>query len=191
MKSKIKAILLATLIIISVCFIAWAVGLVIPRYLFVAVLLLYGIYLIYRMLNPKKRYYFVSYVHAKGFGVSILWTQGYLIRKEAEAFINQEYFEGKDSIAILYYREISKDEYDAQRKGLKMTESEILSKLKSGDKFTGHNGAFTGIVAPLSFHGDNMMVECRKDGCTWKEDWDVLTTVWGFGRGDYEFIKEE
>lgn len=69
-----------------------------------------------------------------------------------------------------------------------MTESEILLHLKSCDKFTGRNGAFTGIVTPLSFHGDDMIVECQKDGCTWKEDWDLLTTVWGFERGDYYFI---
>lgn len=116
MTSKIKAILLATLIVISACFIVWTLGLVIPRYLFTALLLLYGIYLIYRVLNPKKRYYFVSYAHNRGFGALSIGTQGFLIRKEAEEFINQENFGGMGSIAIIYYREISKDEYDAQRK---------------------------------------------------------------------------
>ena len=71
---------------------------------------------------------------------------------------------------------------------MNMSELEILLKLKSGDKFTGYNGAFTGIVTPFSFHGDDMIVECDKDGCVWKEDWDVLTTVWGFENGDYKFI---
>lgn len=69
-----------------------------------------------------------------------------------------------------------------------MNESVIILKLKSGDQFTGRNGAFAGIVTPSSFHGDDMIVECQKDGCTWKEEWDVLATVMGFENGDYVFI---
>lgn len=71
-----------------------------------------------------------------------------------------------------------------------MTKSEILSKLKSLNKFTGYSGAFMGTVIPLSFHDDYMIVECRKGRRKWKEKWDVLITIWGFESGDYKFIKE-
>lgn len=125
MKDKIECMIVATLIVLfvctlvflSVCFIAWAVGLAITRYLLTSVLLIYAIYIIYRAMNPKHRYYFVSYVHAKGFGALSLRTQGYLVRKEAEAFINQENFGGTDSIVILYYKELSKKEYEVRMKG--------------------------------------------------------------------------
>lgn len=69
-----------------------------------------------------------------------------------------------------------------------MTEYEISLRLRSGHKFTGRNGAFSGTVTPISFNGNTMIVECQKDGCIWKEEWDVLTTVWGFDKGYYEFI---
>lgn len=124
MKDKIECMIVATLIVLfvctlvflSVCFIAWAVGLVITRYLLTSALLIYAIYTIYRVMNPKRRYYFVSYAHAKGFGALSLSVKGYFVRKEVEAFIDQELFEGNGLITVLYYKELSQKEFKAQKK---------------------------------------------------------------------------
>lgn len=70
-----------------------------------------------------------------------------------------------------------------------MNQEEIIKRLKGGDKFTGRNGAFTGIVTPLIFadKANMLVVECEKDGCKFQEDWILLHVIWGFQNGDYAF----
>nr|DAQ16809.1 MAG TPA: hypothetical protein [Caudoviricetes sp.] len=47
-----------------------------------------------------------------------------------------------------------------------MNQEEIIKRLKEGNKFTGRNGAFTGIVTPLIYadKANMLVVECEKDG---------------------------
>lgn len=67
-------------------------------------------------------------------------------------------------------------------------EKDTIQKLREKNTFTGKNGAFTGLVTPLSFKDNEMKVTCQKDGSSWCEEWDLQYTVWGFERGDYQFI---
>lgn len=73
-----------------------------------------------------------------------------------------------------------------------MTQEEIIARLKKGDKFTGQNGAFNGIITPLEVSDDgmNMKVSLNNcDGMVWEEDWDDnIYTIYGFQTGDYRFI---
>lgn len=54
MKNKIECLITSILIVLSFVFITWAIGLIIPRYWITIAFLVYGIYLIYGILNPKK-----------------------------------------------------------------------------------------------------------------------------------------
>lgn len=73
---------------------------------------------------------------------------------------------------------------------INMNQEEIIKRLKEGNKFTGRNGAFTGIVTPLIYadKANMLVVECEKDGCKFQDDWILLHTIWGFQNGDYVFI---
>ena len=72
------------------------------------------------------------------------------------------------------------------------TEEEIIARLKRGDKFTGKNGAFSGIMTPLEISDDGMTMKVQLnncDGMIWEETWDDnIYTIYGFQTGDYEFI---
>lgn len=61
MKNKIECMITSILIVLSFVFITWSIGFIIPRYWVTIAFLAYGIYLIYGILNPKKKYYFASY----------------------------------------------------------------------------------------------------------------------------------
>lgn len=61
MKNKIECLITSILIVLSFVFITWSIGFIIPRYWVTIAFLVYGIYLIYGILNPKKKYYFASY----------------------------------------------------------------------------------------------------------------------------------
>lgn len=70
-------------------------------------------------------------------------------------------------------------------------QEEILARLRNGDKFTGKNGCFTGIMTPLSIDENmHLRVLCEKDGCGWEEVWDddILYTLFAIENGDYYFI---
>lgn len=61
MKNKIECLITSILIVLSFVFITWSIGFIIPRYWITIAFLVYGIYLIYGILNPKKKYYLASY----------------------------------------------------------------------------------------------------------------------------------
>lgn len=54
MKNKIECLITSILIVLSFVFITWSIGFIIPRYWVTIAFLVYGIYLIYGILNPKK-----------------------------------------------------------------------------------------------------------------------------------------
>lgn len=54
MKNKIECLITSILIVLSFVFITWSIGFIIPRYWITIAFLVYGIYLIYGILNPKK-----------------------------------------------------------------------------------------------------------------------------------------
>lgn len=112
MGNKIKSIIIATLVVLSICFIVWSVGLIIPRYWLTAVLLIYCIYILYRVLNPKKKYYFVTYWFSNmGRGRIFIPCDKFRVC-DIEKDI-AKYF-GVENVIIDYYRQISKEEYEFQ-----------------------------------------------------------------------------
>lgn len=112
MKNKIECIVTAILVVLSSVFIIGAVGLILPRYWIMAIVQIYGVSLIYRILNPKKRFYFVTY-----------WLPG---GDRGRIFINCDKFRVHDvekdiasythseNVVIDYYMQISKEEYEYQ-----------------------------------------------------------------------------
>ncbi|MDD3038846.1 hypothetical protein [Bacteroides sp.] len=65
----------------------------------------------------KRKYYFVSYAYSKGFGNRTLFINDdvFLINEVSE-FIKENLIPESD-VVILYYKELSKEEYEAQTKG--------------------------------------------------------------------------
>ncbi|MCP3895666.1 MAG: hypothetical protein GY706_13715 [Bacteroides sp.] len=84
---------------------------------FIACTIIAGVYWLYRQMRPKKRYYFVSYTYGRGFGDCYIDVTGLFIRNDVEQFINNKLFNGAGSMVVLNYKEISKEEYEAQSKG--------------------------------------------------------------------------
>lgn len=73
-----------------------------------------------------------------------------------------------------------------------MSKEDIIARLRKGDKFTGQNGAFRGIMTPIELSDDAMTMKVRLnncDGMEWEETWDDnIYTIYGFQSGDYRFI---
>lgn len=112
MKNKIECLIIAVLIISSAVFIVCIIGLIIPRYWLTVILLIYGVYLIYRVLNPKKRYYFVTYWLPKGDrGRVFIACDKFRVRSIEEGIAQDK---GAENAVIDYYRQISKEEYECQ-----------------------------------------------------------------------------
>lgn len=71
---------------------------------------------------------------------------------------------------------------------------DILSKLKSGCIFTGRNSMdfslFNGVARCINIDSitNSISIECRRDGMTWKEEWEFDKTLMLFNKGDYYFI---
>lgn len=119
MKNKLITLLKAIGIMIALLIAAIITGIIINwsyyLHLFLIVCtIIVGVYWFYRQMRPKKRYYFVSYAHGRGFGACCINVTGLFIRKDVERFIKNEYFDSSDSIVILNYKELSKEEYEAQ-----------------------------------------------------------------------------
>lgn len=112
MKNKVKSIIVAILVVLSICFIVWAVGLIIPRYWLTAILLIYCIYILYRVLNPKTKYYFVTYWHSNiGRGRIFITCDRFRVC-DIEKDIAK--YNGVENAVIDYYKQISKEEYEYQ-----------------------------------------------------------------------------
>ncbi len=84
---------------------------------FTACTIIAGVYWLYRQMRPKKRYYFVLYSHGTGFGACYIHVTGLFICKDVVDFINNNFFNGDGSIVVLNYKEITKEENEAQLKG--------------------------------------------------------------------------
>ncbi len=84
---------------------------------FIACAIIAGVYWLYRQMRPKKRYYFVLYSHGRGFGACYINVTGLFICKDVVDFINNKFFNGDGHIVVLNYKEISKEENEAQLKG--------------------------------------------------------------------------
>ncbi|MCP4141293.1 MAG: hypothetical protein GY755_13585 [Chloroflexi bacterium] len=65
----------------------------------------------------KKRYYFVSYSHTRGFGACNVEYDGVFDRIKIGKIIREAYFKKDEMIVVLNYKEISKKEYDINIKG--------------------------------------------------------------------------
>lgn len=120
MKNKIECLLAAVLVVLSVMFIVGVVGLILPRYWITAIALVYCIYLLYRILNPKKRYYFVTYWLPRGDRGRVFIACDKFRVYDAEKDIAKD--RRTENAVIDYYKQISKEEYEYQT-GLKGTES--------------------------------------------------------------------
>lgn len=112
MKNKIECLITSILIVLSFVFITWAIGLIIPRYWITIAFLVYGIYLIYGILNPKKKYYFASYWLPRGDRGRIFIACDEFKVRETEEIIAKD--KGVGNAVIDYYRQISKEEYKIQ-----------------------------------------------------------------------------
>ena len=110
---KIKDILFAILIVLCVMFIVGAVGLVIPGYWITAIALIYCVYLIYRILNPKERFYFVTYWIPGGARGRTFVSSKKLIIFDLEKAIAKDV--GCEKVLIDYYNLISKEEYESNK----------------------------------------------------------------------------
>jgi hypothetical protein len=73
-----------------------------------------------------------------------------------------------------------------------MSKEDIIARLRNGDKFTGQNGAFRGIMTPIELSDDAMTMKVHLNNCNgmeWEETWnDNIYTIYGFQTGDYRFI---
>lgn len=113
MKNKIECLITSILIVLSFVFITWAIGLIIPMYWITIAFLAYGIYLIYGILNPKKKYYFASYWLPGGERGRIFIACDEFKVWEMEESIAKD--KGVENAVIDYYRQISKEEYKIQK----------------------------------------------------------------------------
>lgn len=112
MKNRIECIVTAILVVLSVMFIVWAVGLIIPGYCITAIALIYCVYLIYGILNPKKRYYFVTYwLPRGGRGRIFIVCDKFRVCDTEKDIANDN---GEENVVIDYYKQISKEEYEYQ-----------------------------------------------------------------------------
>lgn len=84
-----------------------------PRYWITIAFLVYGIYLIYGILNPKKKYYFASYWLPRGDRGRIFIACDEFKVREMEEIIAKD--KGVENAVIDYYRQISKEEYKIQK----------------------------------------------------------------------------
>lgn len=117
MKNKIITLLKAIGIMVAFVILALVMGFISnwSHILHLSILLIAfiaGIYYWYRHYRPKKRYYFVSYAHSKGFGCRTIAIKNpvfYLM--EVMEFIKKESLNGESNAVILYYKELSEDEY--------------------------------------------------------------------------------
>ena len=112
MKNKIECLLAAVLVVLSVIFIVGVVGLILPRYWITAIALVYCIYLLYRILNPKKRYYFVTYLLPRGGRGRIFIVCDKFRVCDIEKDIAND--NSEENVVIDYYKQISKEEYEYQ-----------------------------------------------------------------------------
>lgn len=112
MKNKIECLLAAVLVVLSVMFIVGVVGLILPRYWITAIALVYCIYLLYRILNPKKRYYFVTYWLSRGGrGRKFIVCDKFRVCDIEKDIANDN---NEENVVIDYYKQISKEEYEYQ-----------------------------------------------------------------------------
>lgn len=112
MKNKIECIVTAILVVLSVMFIVWAIGLIIPGYCITAIALIYCVCLIYRILNPKKRYYFVTYwLPRGGRGRIFIVCDKFRVCDIEKDIANDN---SEENVVIDYYKQISKEEYEYQ-----------------------------------------------------------------------------
>lgn len=112
MKSQFVNMILAIIIVLSFVFIVWAIGFIIPRYWLTAILLIYCIYIFYRILNPKIRYYFVTYWYSNMGRGRMFISSNRLRVYEIEKDIAQ--YKEVDNVVIDYYAQITKEEYEYQ-----------------------------------------------------------------------------
>lgn len=113
MKNKIECLITSILIVLSFVFITWSIGFIIPRYWITIAFLVYGIYLIYGILNPKKKYYLASYWLPGGERGRIFIECDEFKVWEMEKSIAKDI--GVENAVIDYYRQISKEEYKIQK----------------------------------------------------------------------------
>lgn len=120
MKNKLTTLLKATCIMVAFLLLALVMGMIsdwsyILHLSILVIAFVAGIYYWYRHFRPKKRYYFVSYVHTKGFGCRTIVICGpvFYIMEVAE-FIKKEDLNGESNAVILYYKELSEYEYKEQ-----------------------------------------------------------------------------
>lgn len=125
MKAKLITILKAVAIMVALFFITLVLRIVADWSLYLHLFLIigitiFGIYHFYGMMLPKKRYYFVSYSHGGGFGFcTLIINDNIFSALKVSEYIGDKYFGGERFIAILYYKELSKEEYNSQRKECK------------------------------------------------------------------------
>lgn len=113
MKKKITCIITAILIASSAMFIIWVIGIIIPKIWIAIIALICGIYFIYKILTPLKKYYFVTYwLPGGGRGRTFISCDKFKIR-DAENEIAKD--KGADKAVIDYYTRISKEEYEFQQ----------------------------------------------------------------------------
>lgn len=115
MKNKIECLITSILIVLSFVFITWSIGFIIPRYWVTIAFLVYGIYLIYGILNPKKKYYFASYWLPGGGGERgriFIACDEFKVREMEKSIAKDK---GVENAVIDYYRQISKEEYKIQK----------------------------------------------------------------------------
>lgn len=110
MKKKIICITTAILMVSSAMFIIWAIGLIIPKIWLTIIALIYCIYLIYHEINPKRKYYFITYwLPGGGRGRTFISCDKFKIRDTENEIAKDK---GADNAVIDYYRQISKGEYE-------------------------------------------------------------------------------
>lgn len=112
MMNKIKCLSGAILIVLSAVLIVEIVGLIIPRYYITAILLIYCVHILYRVLNPKKRFYFVTYWLPGGCrGRVFINCDRFRVHDVEKNIANDKHSE---NVVIDYYMRISKEEYEYQ-----------------------------------------------------------------------------
>lgn len=103
MKNRIECIVTAILVVLSVMFIVWAVGLIIPGYCITAIALIYCVYLIYS---------FVTYwLPRGGRGRIFIVCDKFRVCDIEKDIANDN---SEENVVIDYYKQISKEEYEYQ-----------------------------------------------------------------------------
>lgn len=112
MKNKIECASAAILIVLSFMFIIEIVGLIIPRHYITVILLIYCVHIIYKILNPPKRFYFATFWLPRGDRGRIFIKcdkfRVYDVEKDIASYTHSE------NVVIDYYMQISKEEYEYQ-----------------------------------------------------------------------------